>query len=478
MRRPGYYGAAALALGAAYTLALTVDAQVHGPARAVAGYVGSLSLLLAIAAVAAPAAGSWRAESLALRPRAVLWVASLLLLLDVFSGKFHRFFQVHSLGPPRWAALIVIAGWAMILARIFYRGATPRRIALGLTWLVVGTRAFPLLIFPFHRLPGDMLDVIDRSLDLLLAGRFPYVNYPPPMPYLPGMFLAYLPAKLLGLDLRVTNLALEGATAWLSARPSADSRRVVDRIPVGSVLLPLLMLHPSWINLGTNTQFAPTIFTTFLLCRSLTSAGPRWQGASLGLVAGCNQMLVAVAPLALAYWLRRFGTRAAVVATLAATAVLLALLAPFLIWNAKGFLAIAFQPRPDLGREWMAGRLTLLPLAELLIPRATAMLTILAIGLGSLLAGWSRAGGEVLRAMAIALCVALLSQPVTFPHYFLPVMVLAAAATLGISVDAEAESAVTRRNLRHLPRPRTTAPHRREAVNAEVTAGPARDPGV
>ena len=315
MMRRGYHVAATFAVGLAFTLALTVDALVHGPPRLIAGYVGSVAFLLSIAVLAVPVVGRWRADNASISPPMIFILASLLLILNVYAGRLDKLFQVHSLGPPRWVVLVVATGWVLILGLIHHRGATPSRIAFGLAWLVVGTRAFALLIFPFHRLPGDMLDAINRSLDLLLAGRFPYVNFPPPMPYLPGTFLAYLPAKLLGLDLRVTNLVLEGATAWMAVRLLSGqdwkSGAVVRRVPMESVLLPFLMLHPTWSHLGANCQFAPTVLTTLLLSRALTSASPLWQGAALGLAVGTNQMIGALAPLAFIYWARRVGGRAA-----------------------------------------------------------------------------------------------------------------------------------------------------------------------
>ena len=86
-------------------------------------------------------------------------------------------------------------------------------MAAGLAGLVVAVRLIGLAATPFDRIVGDMLATIDRSLDLLFAGEFPYVNFPPPMPYWPGMFLAYAPAKWLGLDLRVMNLLIDGVGA-------------------------------------------------------------------------------------------------------------------------------------------------------------------------------------------------------------------------------------------------------------------------
>ena len=62
-------------------------------------------------------------------------------------------------------------------------------VALG--GLVLGTRILVLDASPFGHLTGDMLANIDRAINVLFEGRFPYSIYPLPMPYLPVTFLAY-----------------------------------------------------------------------------------------------------------------------------------------------------------------------------------------------------------------------------------------------------------------------------------------------
>jgi hypothetical protein len=432
MRTLGYYLATALAIGAVFAAAQTVESRIHGPARVAAGYTVSVGMLLAVAALVRPPTSPVRAAGRRVSLPTLLVVASLLLLFDLFAKKFGAYLNVQRRPPPTLPLIVVTAGWIVLVARMRWRGATPGRLALAMTWLVVGSRVLVLLVCPFDRLPGDMLETIDRSLDLLLAGKFPYVSFPPPMPYLPGMFLVYLPPKLLGFDLRLSNLVLDGATAWLAVRLASgagDTHRVLREAPVGWVLLPLLMLHPTWVYDGVNTQFSPTLFTTLLLARALSGASPRLQGASLGLAVGCNQMLAAIGPIALIHWLARFGVRRGVAATLAAVAVFLAMIATFLIWDARGFLAIAFAERVHFGPELMAGRLTLLPAAEALISSASGILTLLALVLGALAAWRAPSGLEATGAMAVTLCATLLVQPVSFAHYFLPALVLAAGAT-------------------------------------------------
>ena len=108
----------------------------------------------------------------------------------------------------------------------------------------------------------------------------------------------------------------------------------------------------------------------------------------------------------------------------------------FLIWDARGFLAIAFAERVHFGPGLMAGRLTLLPAAEALISNASGILTRLALVLGALAAWRALSGLEATGAMAVTLCATLLVQPVSFAHYFLPALVLAAGATPADEADS------------------------------------------
>jgi hypothetical protein len=73
----------------------------------------------------------------------------------------------------------------------------------------------------------------------------------------------------------------------------------------------------------------------------------------------------------------------------------------------------------------LAGRFSLYPWVGGYSPLAT--LGILVVGI--LVARSARRAATVLATVAIALCAAMLVQPVSFSHYFLPVMALAALTT-------------------------------------------------
>ena len=87
MRTLGYYLATALAVGAVFAAAQTVESRIHGPARVAAGYTVSVGMLLAVTALVRPPTGPVRAAGRRVSLPTLLIVASLLLLFDLFARK-------------------------------------------------------------------------------------------------------------------------------------------------------------------------------------------------------------------------------------------------------------------------------------------------------------------------------------------------------------------------------------------------------
>lgn len=424
----------------------TVMSRLSGHERTIAGYGLTIGFLVAVAEFATLTFWRWISyRSTTPVPegrvpvRSLVVLVSLILLLDLFSKVLSPYLALQRRPPPTIPLLIVVAWWvAAILVMLRRREAAYHWSLIGIAGLVLGTRVLVLWVCRFDRLTGDMLPTIDRSLDELLAGRFPYVNFPPPMPYLPGTFLAYLPPKILGLDLRLSNLVLDLIAAIAVMRFALDFRkRPFDPVggtpprlglSAGQVALPLFMLHPSWIFYSVNTQFSPSLLATALLGLAVRSATPRWQAVSLGFAIGSNQMLVATGPILFGFWLSQYGCRRAFGLAALAIGVFLALIAPFLLWNPRQFILVAFLSRGAFPPELMSGRFTIAPLFSGLIPHASLILTGFGIGLGTIFAMRARQPESTVAAMALALCFALLAQSVSFSHYFLPVLTLAAIA--------------------------------------------------
>ena len=193
----------------------------NGGAREAAGYIVSTLFLAAIAEFATLALGKTFARTTVLSnsvasPKALLTLASALLCLNIFSKKLSGYLPLPHRGPPTIPLLILIGAWLAALWYVARFGWSKRSAFIALGVLVLGTRFLVLGASPFDRLTGDMLANIDQSLDVLFLGRFPYAVQPLPMPYLTVTFLAYAPAKLLGIDLRHTNLVLDVAAVALT----------------------------------------------------------------------------------------------------------------------------------------------------------------------------------------------------------------------------------------------------------------------
>lgn len=460
-----------------------VVSRLTEPTRAIAGTVLSLSLLGFLLEYVTLAVGTRLGLVRANDPtqaaltRAVLGAASCLLVLNLFANRLSPYFLVQRSPAPVGAALAVVGAWLVFLVGVARHDLTARSCMLGLAGLVVGTRLLVLLAVPFNRLPGDMLPAIDRGLGALLGGQFPYQGLVPRMPYLPAMFLAYLPPKALGWDLRISNLVLDAALVLLavggwktlvtgsqtknpslsvramSNMTSGDSSRVSDsprptsnltpgatlmagnspnppdpaQPPTLNLALLFFLLSPAWVYSSVNTQFAPCVLATAVLGQAVATQGLRWQALALGWALASNQMLLVLGPPLFGYWLGRAGLKSALGLTMLAMAVFLATVAPFLAWNPSQFLAETWGRPEPFSAAQMSGRFTLLPLFSGWLPHASLVLTA-AILIMATLAGRRASGpASVLAVLAVSLCAALLVQPTSFPHYFLPVLVLAAS---------------------------------------------------
>jgi hypothetical protein len=360
-----------------------------------------------------------------------LALGSVLLVLNLCAKTLSPYLPLQHRPPPLIPMLAVVGFWLAMIVRTCRPARAASACLVGLGGLVLGTRLLALAVLPYDRHISDMVPTIDRALDELLAGHFPYRNYPPPMPYLPVMFLAYLPAKLLGLDLRLTNVLLDVVSVALAGltAPNHPRTRGTPTLAVSQVALPLLMLSPIWVKFSVAGHFAPCVLTAVLLGRAITLPRPRMQAAALALTIGSNQMMLATAPIVLAFWLRRWGWRRATGLLALAAGLFLAIIAPFLLWKPGPFLAMVLLDRGALPDQAMAGRLTLLPLFAGRLPNASIILTVFSLAVGSFAAWRARRPEGAVAAVALGLCAALLVQPVNFAHYFLPVMALAAVAT-------------------------------------------------
>jgi hypothetical protein len=435
----GYRLALGSLIAVCFTIQTLVWTRLTGQSRVLAGYGLTLVFFVALAEFATMAigrrmtAGRLVGSSRPLRVRTVLLLGSLLLVLNLCAKALSPYLPLWYRRPPFLPACIIVAFWLAIVVRARRPAAAVPACVAGLLGLVLGTRILALLVMPYDRRISDMLPIIDRALDELLSGRFPYINFPPAMPYPPVLFLAYLPAKLLGVDLRVTNLVLDVLTAALALGIRTDAgngRGSRPAITAEQVALPLFMLLPTWVHYSVGTHFAPCVLTAVLLGRFMGTARPRWQAVALALAVGSNQMLAAAGPIVLACWVRRHGARRAAGLLAQTAGLFLAIVAPFLLWKPGPFLAITLDRRM-LPPAHLAGRLTVLPLFLGRLPHASQVLTAIVVSAAAAAAWRARRPEGAVAALALGLFAALLVQPVSFAHYFLPALALAALAGAG-----------------------------------------------
>lgn len=429
-----------IALSIAGVFAFQRAAGVHATesARVAVGYASSLALCAAVVELGCPILGRRLLKNQpsvdTIKPWHAYAVLTALLVLNAYSGETASFLGLMRRPPPTNPLAVLIGFGIVMLLWVGRRGYTTGSLAVTLVGLVVGTRLLVLWIWPFRRIDGDMLATINRALDELARGGFPYIDFPPPMPYPPVTLLAYWPAKAFGLDLRYTNLALDAvttvATIYLArlyaTRNRSDSLASEDSAPViGQLLLPCFMLHPVWIHYSVNSHYAPCLLLIMVLGFAVLFENFTIQALALGIAVGSNQMLGACGPILFAYWAGRVGPRRAAKLALLAATVFLLVIAPFLFWEPRQFIEIAFLSRNLFSDELMAGRFTLLPLASKIIPHASLVGSSAFLAIASWAAYRSRRSSTAVAAMASGLCAVLLFQPVSFTHYYLPVVVLA-----------------------------------------------------
>ena len=244
------------------------------------------------------------------------------------------------IGP---GALVAGALVALLLLAALLRRPPPTAWLLGI-FLGAGV----LLRLVLYRLIepdpsfADNLPAIELSLERLVAGLTPYAihefgTHTNPMPYLPVTFLGYLPAYLLGLDIRLTNLVLTAAlTLWfwrlLQALPLPSTTRNGLALLVG-----LLFVLPERLSKDVYTQWQ--VFNLLLVLSFSLIALGRLRAAAVAYGASLAAMPVALfvaPPLFLLAMRARPAAEVAVLAAIAAVVGGVPTLA-FLLWNAEAF---------------------------------------------------------------------------------------------------------------------------------------------
>ena len=202
-----------------------------------------------------------------------------------------------------------------------------------------GTYLLSIVSFPLHSQRSDMLPLILSGCQSFLAGMSPYAYhdllYHPPhqvFTYLPGMWMAYLPAAASGVDLRFINLISMLVSALILAY-SANGSRNHSMLLVPVFLLTPYLQYRHEIYLGVLFLILSIVF--FL------DRNNKWWTSSIasGYALAAYQFVWVIFPFIVVSAFKRWGIKKAFVNSLIAVAIALILILPFLLGSPEEFIA-------------------------------------------------------------------------------------------------------------------------------------------
>jgi len=352
-------------------------------------------------------------------------LAGLFFFADL-QGRFIAGYIAATPSPGTAVALAWLGGWAGFALFALRRPPCWDVDLCGFMGLILVSRVYAYAYLPMSNISGDMLSTIDRSLDLLLQGKFPYIDIPPPaMPYWPITFLQFAPCRLFGWDFRVTNLVVELATVIVAFRCLTNEGLSRSDAVTARLALPTAMLFPSWTFYSAETQYLISVLFAVLFCRSVACFQGRSQALTLGAAVAANQTFGVFGLALFPFWGRWFGPKKALQLAATALTICMLVISPFLLWNAPEFFRVTLLSLKPFTPDQMAGTFSWRPLVDYLSPWGTPLLLTLAFAF-VVRRGFTWQGSKAEASVVIALsyCAVLLLLHRSFSHYFLPVIAM------------------------------------------------------
>lgn len=345
-----------LSLAVALGLVLDVSGALHvyglGDNPSLTREGSSAALLLIIAIL-------W----LLLRPRTTpatagskqlsLWLALLPLFVAAFSIADVITNVFSGWTPVRVATFG--AGMIALLVMAFRRGPGT---AIAVVAFVLGIAIrFPHMKYiPIEPARGDMLPLVQQAVDRLLQGQSPYTTYSMPwelpLTYFPLTWLAYLPTRLLGLDVRWTNIVAELAILFAVLHVERHTPVERRRFAPGTLLVVWgwIFLSPTVIAWDMVTS-APIGWVAIAWVLALVQT--RWHRAAsvvLGIAIATTPLIAVAVPLIGLCWWREGGLATTIRRGLLALGLGVLLLLPWFIWAPEPFLDGTIRWFNDLDR--------------------------------------------------------------------------------------------------------------------------------
>jgi hypothetical protein len=199
----------------------------------------------------------------------------------------------------------------------------------------IGTYLLSIISFPLNPQRSDMLPLILSGCQSFLAGMTPYgyhtISHRLVFTYLPGMWMAYLPAAASGTDPRFINLMCMVISVLILAYSAKGSRNYT------MLLIPVFLLTP-YLQYR-HEIYLGVLFLILSIIFSLYSRN-RWLISSIvfGYALATYQLVWVIYPFGVVAAFRKWGIKKAMMNILIAFAIALILILPFLLGSPDYFI--------------------------------------------------------------------------------------------------------------------------------------------
>ena len=280
-----------------------------------------------------------------------------LAMVGLLASK-HRYQGMLLYPRAEWVRTLVFAAAAAALLLSLFFARSYRWAWIALAGSALAIRALGLRQWSIHPATRDMLALIESALASLLRGENPYDLHVMqtwsvvPLTYPPALWLAFLPAKLLKVDIRWTSWLADACLVLVWARSSLALPRYRGAALITATAY-LLLPDVHWNGIYAEPQLDWAI----VMIMMLMLAQGRLRAASLlyGVALATRPFNVLFAPFLLLWLLRRFGFRRTWPLMTMALGVAALFYLPFVAWNPHSFTVGALRWLLAYGpahREW------------------------------------------------------------------------------------------------------------------------------
>lgn len=262
----------------------------------------------------------------------ILVFEAMTLVLLIVQGIRYALFGYH-LNIPITVIVFTFIGIGLIY--LLFWDASPEILFFIVLLAYIGTYLLSIISFPLNSQRSDMLPLILSGCQSFLSGATPYGYYNIPhhlvFTYLPGMWMAYLPAAALEVDPRFINLLGIVSSVLILAYSAKGTRNFT--LPIISVfLLTPYLQYRHEIYYGVPFLILSIIFFLYSKNRWLMSS------AVFGYALATYQFIWVIFPFGVVAAFRKWGTRKAMVHVLTALAFALIIILPFLLDSPDNFI--------------------------------------------------------------------------------------------------------------------------------------------